>query len=73
MRKFRRGDISAIVLAVVLGTFWLYTYFNRPDWSPPSGFGPEWRCTDRGVRGGGPDFCIKKPLANSALQTTTPD
>jgi hypothetical protein len=73
MRKFRRGDIPAVVVALLLSSFWLYMYFEHRDWRPPSGFGPEWKCTESGARGGGPDFCIKMPPENAASQTTTPN
>jgi hypothetical protein len=73
MRKFRRGDIPAVVLAIVLGTYWLYTYFKRPDWHAPSGFGSEWQCTGPGARSAAPDFCIKKPPVDPANQTTPPN
>ena len=70
MRKSRRGDIAAIVIAIgVLGGF-LYMSVKYPDWRAPSGFGPEWQCTARGARGGGPAFCIKKQLLDQAGQTS---
>ena len=71
-RKFRLGDIVAIVLALALGAFFLFTYFKHPNWEQATGFGPEWQCTSRGAKGGGPDFCIKKPLLAPAGQTAPP-
>jgi hypothetical protein len=66
MRRFRHGDIPAIVVAVALGSLWLYTYFKHPDWHRPSGFGPEWQCTESGARGEGPSFCMKKSVIDPA-------
>jgi hypothetical protein len=62
MPKVRRRDIPIIIIFVIFGAFWLYTYFFRPDWRRPTGFDPEWQCTGMGAKGGGPDFCIKKEL-----------
>jgi hypothetical protein len=63
---FRRGDIMAVVLGTAAVVFSLWVYFKYPDWRRPSGFGPEWECTERGVRGGGPSFCIRKPVPDPA-------
>jgi hypothetical protein len=63
MRKSRRSDIAAIVMAVGAVGGFLYMSLKYPDWRAPSGFGPEWQCTERGARGG-PDFCIKKQVLN---------
>jgi hypothetical protein len=77
MSRFRYSpkarDIPAVLIAVALGAFWLYMYFKHPGWRAPSGFGPKWQCTERGARGGGPDFCIKKPAADPANQKTAPN
>jgi hypothetical protein len=62
--RFKRSDIPGLALVIVFLTFWLYMWFERPDWQPPSGFGPEWQCTAGGARGGGPSFCIKKPAVD---------
>jgi hypothetical protein len=59
----RQGDIKAIVIAIVLGAFFLFAAVKFPNafrrnWS----FGPDWDCTR--------SFCIKKPPANSTNRTT---
>ena len=75
MRLFRhfpkRRDIPAILLAVAVVAVLVYANLKYPDWKKPSGFGPEWQCSPSGR--GGPDFCMKKPAADPADQTTTPD
>jgi hypothetical protein len=73
MPKSRRGDIAAIVIAIAVVGGFLYMSLKYPDWQAPSGFGPEWQCTERGAKGGGPDFCIKKQLLNPAGQTSPRD
>jgi hypothetical protein len=67
--SFKRGDIGAIALAIVLGAAFLYVAIKRPDWQPATGFGPEWQCNAPGR--GGSSFCIKKPPPVPADQTTT--
>jgi hypothetical protein len=73
MIRFKRSDIPGIVLVIVVLTFWMYVYFERSDWQPASGFGPEWQCNGPGARSAGPDFCIKKPPVDPARQTPTPN
>jgi hypothetical protein len=62
-------DIAAIVMAISIAVGLLYVSLKFPDGQGASGFGPEWQCTARGARGGGPDFCIKKDLLKPAEQT----
>ena len=69
--SLKRGEIPAVVLAVVLAAFFLFVYFKYPDWRRPTGFGPEWECS--GVGKGGASFCLKKPPADPASKTTTPN
>jgi hypothetical protein len=70
MRKSPRADIASIVFVIAALVGILYIGLKPPDWQRPSGFGPEWQCTGRGPRGGGPDFCIKKQLLDRADQTS---
>ena len=70
MRKSQRADIASIVMVIAALGGILYMGLQPPDWQRPSGFGPEWQCTDRGARGGGPAFCIKKQLLDQAGQTS---
>jgi hypothetical protein len=62
--------ISIGLMAIALGSFFLFMYFKLPDWRRPSGFGPEWQCTPTGR--GGPDFCIKKSLLAPPKQAKSP-
>jgi hypothetical protein len=75
MRMFRHfpkpRDIPAILIAFVLVAVSLYVHFKYPAWRSPSGFGPEWQCSEAGRDG--PDFCMKKPAADPANQTTVPN
>lgn len=68
--KSPRADIASIVILIGALVGILYISLKPPDWQRPSGFGPEWQCTGRGPRGGGPDFCIKKQLLNRTDQTS---
>ena len=61
------------LLIIAFLTFWLYMWFEHPDWKPTTGFGPDWQCTSGGYRGGGPGFCIKKSLIDPTPKTTTPN
>ena len=72
MRKFRRGDIPAVVIAIALAAFFLFGLFKypNPDQQRLSNFGPEWKCY--GVSKGGASFCIRKSVLNSANQTVGP-
>jgi hypothetical protein len=67
MRKFRRGDIPAIILAVGLVAGFLYLYFNDPDRQQVTGFGPEWKCWGANAKGGG--FCVKRSVLDQPKQT----
>jgi hypothetical protein len=60
MYKLAPRDIPAAIIAVALVAFWIYMLFEHPGWKKPSGFGPQWQCTDTGR--GAPDFCVKKEL-----------
>jgi hypothetical protein len=75
MRRFRHfpktRDILAILLAFALITGSFYFYLTHPEYKPATGFGPEWQCSD--VARGGASFCVKKPLADPANKTTTPN
>lgn len=71
MRKFRRGVIPAVIIAVGLLVGSLYLYFNLPNRQPATGFGPEWKCWGASAKGA--DFCIKKSVLNPANQTTPPN
>jgi|GEM_PF-4115442 len=70
MRWPKRKDIPEVVLVIALVSFWLYWALKHPDWQRPSGFGPEWQCTQSGK--GGPDFCYKKPPAESDRNAIPP-
>ena len=59
MVRFKRSDIPGIVLVIVVLTFWLYVWFERPDWQSASGFGPEWQCNGPGARSAGRTFASK--------------
>jgi hypothetical protein len=64
--SFQRGDIKAIILAVVLGIVFLYAAHTKyPDlWHyTNANFGPEWDCTYKAV------FCVKRVPAKSVNQT----
>jgi hypothetical protein len=60
MHKLRLGDVAAIILGIGAVGGCLYMNFGHPDMRRPSGFGPEWQCMERGIKGGDPAFCIKK-------------
>lgn len=63
MRWPKRKDIPGVVLVIAVVFFLLYWHLKHPDWQRPSGFGPEWQCTQSGKAG--PDFCYKNPPAVS--------
>jgi hypothetical protein len=67
--SLKRGDIAAIVLAIAVVGFSLYTNFKYPNMHRATGFGPEWQCNAPGR--GGSSFCIRKPPADPASQATT--
>lgn len=69
MRRLGLLDIVACVLGIAVVVGCLYMTLKHPDLKRPSGFGPEWQCTERGIIGGDPSFCIKKELLNPANQT----
>jgi hypothetical protein len=54
-------DIPGIALVVALLSFLLYWQLTHPFWQQPTGFGPEWQCTQSGRAAA--DFCYKKPPA----------
>ena len=62
-------DIAAIVIAIGIVGGLLFVSLKYPGRQGATGFGPEWQCTARGARGGGPDFCIKKDLLKPAEQS----
>ena len=62
-------DIAAIAIAIGIAVGLLFMSLEYPNRQGSTGFGPEWQCTARGARGGGPDFCIKKDLLKPAEQT----
>jgi hypothetical protein len=70
MRWPKRKDIPGAVLVIVVLSFLLYWQLKHPNWQKPSGFGPEWQCTQSGK--GGPDFCYKKPSAEPGANAATP-
>jgi hypothetical protein len=68
---FKRGDIGAVALAIALVAVFIYAAIKYPGWQRPTGFGPQWQCDAPGR--GGTSFCIRKPPAIPADQTTTPN
>jgi hypothetical protein len=58
----RRGDIRAIVIAIVLAAFYIFVAEKFPHaFDRYRGFGPEWDCST--------GFCFKRPPLNSSSET----
>jgi hypothetical protein len=70
MKGLKRKDIPGLVLVIAGVSFLLYWQIKHPDWQQPSGFGPEWQCTESGRAG--PDFCYKKPSPQSNGHAPSP-
>jgi hypothetical protein len=64
--RFGWRDLPGFLLVAAIIIGWLFVTFKYLDWHKPSGFGPEWQCSPTGK--GGPDFCVKKPQADSTKQ-----
>ena len=65
-----KGDIAAIIFAVLFASFAVFTLVRPPNYARiwNNGFGPEWHCTSVGR---GEPVCTKRPLAASEKPAKT--
>jgi hypothetical protein len=62
MRTLKRGDVRAIVIAIVLDALYIFTAEKFPHaFDRYRGFGPEWDCSS--------GFCFKRPPLSSSSGT----